>query len=92
MQAIESDPQERGDLPADVGVIGVDAAGKRHFWSRHHDAVYLVDDDDRVVDVQQLEGRPMAEYRQFVATRRGWRHWFFGDDAATALAKQITVV
>ncbi|SDN14912.1 hypothetical protein SAMN04487949_3494 [Halogranum gelatinilyticum] len=51
--------------------LGVDATGATHHYYRPADAVVVF--DGRALDhYQQLEGRPLVEWRQFVAQERGW--------------------
>jgi hypothetical protein len=51
--------------------LGVDATGSTHHYYRPADAVVVF--DGREFDhYQPLDGRPLAEWQQFVAQERGW--------------------
>lgn len=64
-------PTEKRTGRIDCPRIGVDSTGAIHYWDEPGDRVLVIRDGD-VADVQQLDGRPLAEYREFVADERGW--------------------
>ncbi|SEP25264.1 hypothetical protein SAMN04487948_12714 [Halogranum amylolyticum] len=51
--------------------LGVDATGSTHHYYRPADAVVIF--DGRTLDhYQPLDGRPLRDWREFVAQERGW--------------------
>ncbi|MGB9956458.1 hypothetical protein ACOZ4B_08725 [Haloferax prahovense] len=51
--------------------LGIDTEGFTHHYFRPADAVVVF--DGRVLDhYQSLDGRPLREWKAFVAQRRGW--------------------
>jgi hypothetical protein len=79
MSTTYTTPQERTaslashltDALARSFTLGVDATGSTHHYYRPADAVIVF--DGRTLDhYQPLDGRPLREWRQFVAEERGW--------------------
>ncbi|WP_089826601.1 hypothetical protein [Halogranum amylolyticum] len=79
MSITHTTPQERTaslashltDALARSFTLGVDATGSTHHYYRPADAVVVF--NGRELDhFQPLDGRPLAEWQEFVAQERGW--------------------
>ena len=79
MSTTHTTPQERTaslashltDALARSFTLGVDATGSTHHYYRPADAVVVF--NGRTLDhYQPLDGRPLRDWREFVAQDRGW--------------------
>lgn len=72
-------------LPSDAARVGVDIEENTHLHSRIRNRVFIVDDDEEIVDVQDLESRGLAEYVRFVRARRGWERLNYNPEGIAGL-------
>jgi len=57
----------------DAWCIGIDADGATHYWSQYFETIIVIEDGD--ADVFELADTPcdiLADWRDHVATKRGW--------------------
>lgn len=66
-------------VPESARFIGVDAEDGRHYVVPH-ERVYVVEGDD-VAFCQELDGRPLSHWCEFVGDRRGWSELNYSDES-----------
>jgi len=82
------DPQE-GTGDRDCPRIGIDRSGACHYHDELQDRILVTQDGD-VTHVEDLDGRPVDHWIEFVRDQRGWASCFWSADAIASVAVAVT--
>lgn len=78
------------NLPSDALFLGSDGSGGSHYWSRIAGTVVVVR-NGRIERRQDLDGRQLAEWINYVGAERGWEELRYVDSFGEHIAKAFGV-
>lgn len=78
-------------LPSDALYLGVDANGAEHYHSRIADTVVVLDPAGTVERREELDGRPLSDWIDYVENNRGWKKLNYADSLAEIITDALEV-
>jgi len=69
--------------------LGTDNEGAIHYVSRIEDAVFVVTPGETIERRQDLDGRSLEEWIDYVKTQRGWEMLNYAESLGEALALEV---